>query len=130
MPSPEIRAKAMEVVEDTGCAGAEGLPGVWAQNVQTVAGTGRPSPARQTCVFVSSEQRTLQLAKPGTPNEAEGPEELLRALSLVDTLLYIAERLGAYASAEATTSTVTPVAETAAERVEVVAAVKELTADR
>ncbi len=91
---------------------------------------GRPSPARQTCVFVSSEQRTLQPAKPGTPNEAAGPEELLRALSLVDTLLYIAERLGAYASAGATTLTVTPVAERAAEQVAVVAAVKELAADR
>ena len=57
------------------------------------------------------------------------PEELLRSMSLVGPRSYVAERLQAFADAGVTTMNVTPLAGTAAERVALVGAVKELAAD-
>ena len=57
------------------------------------------------------------------------PDDLLAALSLIGPRAHVAERLAAHAASGVTTINVTPVADTSAERVALVAAVKELAAD-
>ena len=54
------------------------------------------------------------------------PEELLRAISLIGPRSYVAERMAAFAEAGVTTLNITPLAGTAAERVALVGAAKEL----
>lgn len=45
---PKITVKAREGAQRPGCAGAEGLPGIWGRNAQMVAAElVRSSPARQ-----------------------------------------------------------------------------------
>ena len=57
------------------------------------------------------------------------PEDLVKAMSLIGSRSYVAERLQAFADAGVTTINVTPLAGTPAERVSLVGQVKELAAD-
>ena len=59
---------------------------------------------------------------------AEVPEELLRSMSLIGPRSYVAERMAAFAEAGVTTLNLTPLGDTAARRVELVGAAKEIAA--
>jgi F420-dependent oxidoreductase-like protein len=77
------------------------------------------------------EARQIQdLYLEGRKDEAAAavPEEMLRAMSLIGPRGHVAERLAAFAESGVTTLNVTPVAATAAERVALLGAVKELAA--
>ena len=78
------------------------------------------------------EARTIQdLYLSGRKDEAAAavPDELLRSMSLIGPRSYVAERLAAFAEAGVTTISTTPLASTAAERVNLIATAKELAAD-
>ena len=79
-----------------------------------------------------NEARRIQdLYLDGRKDEAAAavPEEMLRAMSLVGSRGEVTERLAAFGESGVTTINVTPLAPTAAERVALVGAVKELAAD-
>ena len=78
-----------------------------------------------------AEARTIQdLYLAGRKDEAAAavPEEMLAAMSLIGPRSHVVERLAAFAQSGVTTLNVTPLAESSAGRVALVAAVKELAA--
>jgi F420-dependent oxidoreductase-like protein len=81
--------------------------------------------------YEEEAEKIQDLYLDGKKDEAAAavPEELVKAMSLIGPRTYVAERLQAFADAGVTTINVTPLAGTAAERVSLVGAVKELAAD-
>jgi F420-dependent oxidoreductase-like protein len=81
--------------------------------------------------FEGEVAQIKELYLSGKKDEAAAavPEELVKAMSLIGSRSYVAERLQAFADAGVTTINVTPLAGTAAERVSLVGQVKELAAD-